>query len=505
MKTIREILPSKKRKLSSYFGLAKKAALIAIFAVFITTSLAFGQERYAWSVMIGYFLIVSSLLFIVLLDVKRHTPQISNDLKMLSLIYLLIAGVACFFMMSKGLDMLLEGQQRMPFRTLTLPLGAYWLPLSIAPFLAVLLLDMHIAFVIAIMTSLLAGVWLKDPFYTVYVIAGGITATFSCLKCKRRTCLLKASLLIANVNMLTVLMINLAQGQALTKDFFVGLAIAFMNGLLVFVLISALLPVLENIYGLVTNISLLEWLDLNQPLMRQLLLTAPGTYHHSLITGNLAESAAEAIGVNPLQARVGAYYHDIGKIKKPEYFIENQHGIKNVHDTLSPSMSSLIIISHVKEGVELAKQHKLPKIIRDIVEQHHGKSLITFFYQKAKNQSGDNGNVSKDDFRYPGPKPLTRVAALVMLADNVEAAARVLENPTHSRIAALVDMIVDRILNDKQLDECDLTLKNIQEIKKHFVYILSGIHHKRIDYPGLKLITHEDIHKKPTETAKFRP
>jgi putative nucleotidyltransferase with HDIG domain len=244
-----------------------------------------------------------------------------------------------------------------------------------------------------------------------------------------------------------------------------------------------MLPILEYTFKVTTDISLLELLDMEQPLMKNLMITAPGTYHHSIIVGNLVESAAEAVGVNPLLARVSSYYHDIGKVKMPEYFVENQSNSMSKHEKLAPHMSSIIISSHVKEGVELAKQHKLPQPIIDIIEQHHGTSLMTFFYQKAKGQR-DESEPSEEEYKYPGPKPQTRVAALVMMADAVEAASKVLNDPTPARIAALVDKIINHIFLEGQLDECELTLKDISEIKKHFSYILTGILHKRIDYPG---------------------
>ncbi|HDO21870.1 MAG TPA: HDIG domain-containing protein, partial [Nitrospirae bacterium] len=254
------------------------------------------------------------------------------------------------------------------------------------------------------------------------------------------------------------------------------------SGLGVAAIVSITLPVLEYIFKITTDISLLELLDLNQPLMKNLMITAPGTYHHSIIVGNLVEASAEAVGVNPLLARVSAYYHDIGKIKMPEYFVENQAGSVSKHDKLSPHMSSMILISHVKEGTELGKQYNLPQIINDIIEQHHGTNLITYFYQKAKNDMGENP--SEEEYRYPGPKPQSRVAALVMLADAVEAASRVLKDPTPSRIEALVDKIINHVFIDGQLDDCELTLKDLSLIKKHFIYILTGIFHRRIDYPG---------------------
>jgi putative nucleotidyltransferase with HDIG domain len=265
-------------------------------------------------------------------------------------------------------------------------------------------------------------------------------------------------------------------------------------------LVSALLPLFEYFFKLTTDISLLELVDLNQPLMRELLVEAPGTYHHSIIVGNLAETAAEAVGVNPLLARVSAYYHDIGKIKMPDYFIENQIASISKHDPLAPRMSSLILLSHVKEGVELARKHKLPQEIIDIIQQHHGTSVQTFFYQKAKEQQDNVTPLTEEDFRYPGPKPQSRVAALVLMADAVEAASRVLTDTSPARVSLLVDRIINHCFIDGQLDNCELTLKDIREIRSNFVYLLTSMYHKRINYPGFD-IEHEDTHKKPAKAS----
>ena len=235
------------------------------------------------------------------------------------------------------------------------------------------------------------------------------------------------------------------------------------------------------IFDYKTDITLLELANLDRPILRRLMIEAPGTYHHSVVVGTLVEAAASETGANPLLAKVCGYYHDIGKMSKPLYFIENQRG-KNKHDKLAPSMSSLILIAHVKDGVEIAKKNKLGQVIIDTIKQHHGTSLIKYFYEKAKQLKGEDA-VKIDDFRYPGPKPQTREAGLVMLADAVEAASRTLENPTPSRIQGLVQNLIDQIFSDGQLDACELTLKDLHNIAKSFNKILTGIHHHRIEYP----------------------
>jgi putative nucleotidyltransferase with HDIG domain len=257
------------------------------------------------------------------------------------------------------------------------------------------------------------------------------------------------------------------------------------------VLATGLTPLAELLFGYTTDIKLLELATMDQPLLQELMVEAPGTYHHSIIVGNLVEAAAKSIGANALLAKVAAYYHDIGKTKKPLYFIENQFQCENRHEKLAPSMSSLILISHVKDGVELARQHHLGKEIIDIINQHHGKSFISFFYNKAieareKAQSAKSvplPPINADDYRYPGPKPQTKEAGLVLLADVVEAACRTLTEPTPARIQGMVNKLINNIFSDGQLDECELTLKDIHQIAKRFNQILATIHHKRIEYP----------------------
>ena len=243
-------------------------------------------------------------------------------------------------------------------------------------------------------------------------------------------------------------------------------------------------PRMEMAFGYTTDSTLQELSNLDQPLLRRLMLEAPGTYHHSIIVGSMVEAAAGEIGANPLLAKVSGYYHDIGKLKNPLYFIENQRDGKNIHNKLAPSMSCLVLTSHVKNGVELATEKKLGPQITDAILQHHGTTLISFFYEKAKKLKKDQ-TVCIDDFRYPGPKPQTRETALVMLADVAEAATRSLEYPTPSRIQGLVQQLINKIFSDNQLDDCPLTLKDLHNIARSFNKILNGIYHHRVEYPEI--------------------
>ena len=221
-------------------------------------------------------------------------------------------------------------------------------------------------------------------------------------------------------------------------------------------------------------------------------METPGTYHHSILVGNLAEAAAEAVGADGLLARVGSTYHDLGKLKRPYFFAENQFGIDNPHDKIAPSLSTLIITSHVKDGIELARENKLPDVVIDFIAQHHGTDLVKFFYHRAKENDGEN--IQEKDFRYPGPKPQTKETAIVSLADAVEAAVRSLVKPTPGKIEALVRKIIRDRLDDGQLDESDLTFKDLNKIAEAFVKVLNGIYHARVEYP--ENITREEIEGK---------
>jgi len=256
----------------------------------------------------------------------------------------------------------------------------------------------------------------------------------------------------------------------------------FVNGVGCGIAVVGVLPVFEYIFGVVTNISLLELSDFNSPVLKRLMLEAPGTYHHSLIVGNLSEAACEAVGANALLARIGAYYHDIGKIEKAEYFIENQILGVSKHEELAPSMSKLVIINHVKGGEALARRHRLNRRIIDFILQHHGTSIVYYFYRRALEDKEADKKISEEGFRYPGPKPKSKETAIVLLADSVEAATRALKNPNPGRIEQEVHKIINNKFIDGQLDECELTLKDLEKISGIFIRLLTSIYHSRITY-----------------------
>jgi putative nucleotidyltransferase with HDIG domain len=264
-----------------------------------------------------------------------------------------------------------------------------------------------------------------------------------------------------------------------------GAALAFVGGAVgIGLLVSFALPPLETVFRVLTDVRLLELSNVNNPLLSELALKAPGTYNHSMTVGTLAEEAAKAIGANSLFCRVAAAYHDVGKMNKPEYFVENQRG-SNPHDRLTPSMSALIIASHVKDGIRLARQARLPEQIVDIIPQHHGTRLMTFFYDKARRQNSTSGREpNEDDFRYPGPKPRTREAAIFMLADGIEAAARTVDDATPNRLQEVIRKVANVIVLDGQLEECDLTFADLEKIEAALLRALTSMYHHRVEYPG---------------------
>jgi len=260
----------------------------------------------------------------------------------------------------------------------------------------------------------------------------------------------------------------------------------FINGFICAGTVMIVLKVFEWLFGSLTNFSLIELSDFNHPLLKRMILEAPGTYHHSLVVSNLSEAAADAVGANALLTRVGAYYHDIGKMEKPEYFTENQLVGGNKHDTIEPSISRLVILNHVKEGMELARKYKLNKQIVDFIPQHHGTSLMFFFYQKALEDAKDDGDVDEENYRYPGPKPQRKETAIVLLADSVEGATRAIDEPNPVKIEEVVRKVINNKFIDGQLDECSLTLKEIEIIAQTFTRVLSAMYHGRVKYPEKK-------------------
>jgi putative nucleotidyltransferase with HDIG domain len=361
----------------------------------------------------------------------------------------------------------------------------YLFPIATGAMLVRIVLNSEVAIVFSLLASYFSAVLMGNQlFYFIFTFVGSVIGAHKVARCEQRSILLKAGMTVGGLNMLMILSYYLISGNFLKMSLLSDLVMSFLGGVLSSVLVLGIIPIIESLFAYTTDIKLLELANMDHPILKDLILQAPGTYHHSIIVGSLVEGASKSIAANPLLARVSAYYHDIGKLKKPLYFIENVGGGENKHDHLAPTMSSLILISHVKDGVEMARENRLGERIGHIIQQHHGTSLISYFYQKAKEKENpEMESTNENDFRYPGPKPQTKEAGIVMLADSVEAASRTLTDPTPSRINSLVQRITNNIFLDGQLEECELTLKDLQKIQESFNRILTAIFHQRIDYP----------------------
>lgn len=367
--------------------------------------------------------------------------------------------------------------------------AVYWpvLPHATGPILASLMFGLSVGVLFAASQAVLVSLMLVFPGHTVaYSLLAAVAAAFATQKVKERNALTRVGLFLAAFNVFCAVTLTLhSLPNPQIQEVSAHAATAALGGIMAAVLASFFLPVLESATGTITDIRLLELSNPNLPLLRRLATEAPGTFQHSLAMANLAEAAAEAIGANPLLARVCCYYHDIGKLMRPEYFIENQRGGPNPHDHLSPWMSALIVEKHVKDGLELARQYKLPEPIREAIATHHGTKLIHFFYNRAKQQeTPDKGEVEEQEFRYPGPKPRSKEMGIILLADAVEAAARTLSETTPGRVQGMIEQVIKKVLEDGQLDECELTLKDLEKISAAFSWVITSAGHHRIDYPG---------------------
>lgn len=365
-------------------------------------------------------------------------------------------------------------------------LSPYLVPVALSAMLATVLFDAEIGLVISLVCSILCASILGGLQYGLVFLITGIVGAYSVRQVRHRSDFYRSIvfltisylLTIAATSSLSFIYIDPAEffGK-IRQDLLVGVFTACASSILTI----GLLPIFESIFSVVTPITLLELSDLNRPLLRNLAIRAPGTYSHSMNMANISESAADAIGADRLLARVGCYYHDIGKMIRPHYFIENQKGI-NPHDELQPKMSALILISHVKDGVELAEEEGLPRAIIDLIPQHHGTSEIASFKHRALEQ-GDKQSVRDEDFRYPGPKPQTKEAGIINLADAVESATRTLSTNDPDQIKGMVQTIVKGRFTAGELDECDLTLRDLHKIQEAFLPVLQAARHQRVPYP----------------------
>ncbi|MFQ6014135.1 MAG: HD family phosphohydrolase [Anaerolineae bacterium] len=421
-----------------------------------------------WQNIVGTFLFVAVTNIVLVLYLYRLRPTFWQSHRQMILVWVLIV---LFVVAAK----LTQGRVVLP----------YLLPLPAVSMLLIVLLNPEIAIITTLFLSLMLGFITGNPLnfeLMVYGLAGGVVGCLSLWRVERLNIFVRAGTYVALTNLAVVMLFRLQTQRYDTQGLLTLAAAAIVNGALSASLALGGFSAMGNILNIATAVQLLDLARPNQPLLRQLLLKAPGTYHHTIIIGNLAERTAEAIGADPLLARVGAYYHDIGKTLRPYFFSENQSDGINVHERLDPKTSAQIIISHVKDGLELAKKYGLPEKIRAFIPEHHGTRLATYFYHQAVEQAGDEA-VDEEDFRYPGPKPQTPESAIVMLADGVEAAARA----THPTSPEEIDKLLRKIINDRllsgQLDECDLSLRDIDLIREAFANILQGIFHPRVQYP----------------------
>lgn len=429
---------------------------------------------------VGFILLAISF-FVISFTINFRTDG-SLTLKNKDILLLCIM-LVILFLLSEVSVYLVKGIARNIPYSIEASSAFYAIPVAAGAMTVCLFMGMQAALPFALATAFITAFLFENEFdMFLFFLLSGTLGAYWVRSCKERGTLIKAGLKVGLVNVAIVTALHLFRGAEFELNLLWGWVFSILGGVSSGILATGFAPVVEMSFSYTTNIKLLELANLDCPIMRKLMLEAPGTYHHSVIVGNLVEAAATTIGANPLLAKVSGYYHDIGKIKKPLYFIENQVKNENRHDKLAPSMSSLILIAHVKDGVEIGRNHKLGRAIIDIIQQHHGTSLISYFYEKAKQLKGEDA-VNMEHFRHPGPKPQTKEAGLVLLADAVEAASRSLENPTPSRLKGLVQKIINKIFLDGQLDECELTLKDLHEIAKSFNKILYGIHHHRIDYP----------------------
>lgn len=423
------------------------------------------NSRFDFIFSAGILVIILLLAFLLILYMNNFCKQVlnnRNEIILLSVIILLTLAI------SRGVN---------SYTPLAIPIFIAAMQISI-------LLDLKLAIAVNFVLTIAISLITKGDLRFIYMsLIGGTFAAFFVSKANQRSRLSMAGILVAVINVLIIACNGIINKYEFSTVLNSGV-IVFVNGLASIIITIGMLPFWETTFNIITPLKLLELANPNQPLIKRLLMEAPGTYHHSLMVGNLAEVAAEAIGGNALLARVGAYFHDIGKLKRPNFFKENQLS-DNPHDRMTANLSTLVITSHTRDGVELAEKFKVPMAIKNIISQHHGTTLVAYFYHKAK--KGEKGDLVKpENFRYEGPKPSTKESAVVMLADSVEAAVRSMMDKTEGKIEGLIRKIIKDKLDDGQLDECNLTLKDLDDIAKGFMRVFSGFFHEREEYPEIK-------------------
>ena len=440
-----------------------------------------GKGMLNFSAFLGMFLTILLLSFILYKTFENFLKSLRNtntDMLFLSItmiLQLLLAKAGIFICESIEYT----------FNIVPAYTAFYAIPFTVGAMLVALLITSRMGLIFSVGSSFLIA-FLFEEKMTIFLFSfiGSVVATHRIVHCKQRSDYFKTGLLIGVANTAIIICFALLSGNLFTTDTLIKLVMGMAGGILSGIIVSGIVPFFETLFGYTTDIKLLELANLNQPIFQQMIMVAPGTYYHSIVVASMVEAAAEVINANSLLAKVSAYYHDIGKMKKPIYYIENQQNWENKHDSLTPQMSSLVIISHVKDGCALADEYKLGRPIKDIIRQHHGTSIVSYFYEKAKKDKDISGQSTtlESDFRYPGPKPLSKEAGLVLLGDVIEASSRALKDPTPSRIKNHVVTRIRQVLAEGQLDESELTLRDLSKIGESFNRILTGIFHHRIDY-----------------------
>lgn len=446
------------------------------YALLNSLGLLSSNTRSEWYVYINLGILLALVLFLESFYLYKYQTDIYRDWSKLALINI----INCIMLVLA--------------RVLSI-VSPFLIPLAFAPMLLTLLLNYRASLTISVLNVILISAAVNfNVEIVVIALLNAVVGALILQKLHQRNDILYSCLYIFVITVLATLSIGFLLSSN-SGDVFIKVAFSIAGTVLSGILTIGLLPFFETTFDIVTTIKLLELSNPNSPLLKKLLMETPGTYHHSILVANLAEVGAEAVGGNPVLARVCSYYHDVGKIKRPYFFKENQVGNENPHDKITPNLSALIITSHVKDGLELAKDYKLPKVIKDIIEQHHGTSLVKYFYVTAKNASDKPEEILEEDFKYPGPIPFTKEAGIIMLADSVEAAVRSISEPTQTKIENMVDNIIKSRLNEGQLDNCDLTLKDLTKIKEAFIKSLMGIYHQRIEYPVDKWEMNKSSHE----------
>ncbi len=445
------------------------------------------------SAVIGIAILVAIGMTVVMVYLYQNRIDIYQNENYLVLISLIVVSALSLAKTVIAIDMNPEWSR----------LLGYLIPVAAASMLLAILLDTKLALLVtAVLAGFIGIITGNELRFAMVGVVSGMVGVYSVSRLSQRSDLAKAGLVyISSANVAVIIGVELVTRGINSSALAVGTIVGLLNGIFSAVLTIGVLPYLESAFGITSSVKLLELANPGQPLLKKLLMEAPGTYHHSIIVGNLAEAAAEAVGGDSLLVRVGSYYHDIGKLRRPYFFIENQLSTDNPHDKLTPNLSTLIITSHTKDGVEMTREHKLPKPVLDIIEQHHGTSLVSFFFHCALENDKNERTVNEEDFRYEGPKPQTKEAAIVMMADSVEAAVRALQKPTPGRIEGLVRRVIKDKLQDSQLDECDLTFKDLDVIAAAFVRVLSGIFHTRVEYPETVI---KEIERRKARDAGIR-